>query len=217
MNKYNKNWFTLIELLVWILVFSLWVVSVFSLIITTLNLNEYNKNYIVAASLAREQIELIRYIRDSNYKKIQVYNQINPNSDDHENLLKTNTYYKIENDFSEGASFPVKLKEIKDFKEWNWDYIPKMDDYKLFLNKNNLYTYCDSSDPENNSKDQECLNESEGTIFYRYIKIDEVKYSEDWVEKTIPDAFKVTSKVIWIKKWYKEFEINTIFTDYKRY
>jgi hypothetical protein len=59
------------------------IISVFSIIINTLNLNEYNKNYIIAANLAREQIELVRNIRDSNYEKIQIYNQINPNSDIH--------------------------------------------------------------------------------------------------------------------------------------
>ncbi|MDR1945430.1 MAG: hypothetical protein LBQ59_05220 [Candidatus Peribacteria bacterium] len=59
------------------------IISVFSIIINTLNLNEYNKNYIIAAGLAREQIELVRNIRDSNYSKIQIYNQINPNSNIH--------------------------------------------------------------------------------------------------------------------------------------
>jgi hypothetical protein len=43
-----------------------------------MNLNDYNKNYIVASNLAREQLELIRNIRDNNYKKVQIYNQINP-------------------------------------------------------------------------------------------------------------------------------------------
>ncbi|MDR2411330.1 MAG: hypothetical protein LBD88_01710 [Candidatus Peribacteria bacterium] len=65
------------------------IISVFSIIINTLNLNEYNKNYIIAANLAREQIELVRNIRDSNYAKIQIYNQINPNSDNHSNVFAT--------------------------------------------------------------------------------------------------------------------------------
>ena len=206
MNKLNKNWFTIIELLVWILIFSLWIVSVFSVIITTLDLNEYNKNYIVAASLAREQVELIRNIRDSNYKKIQIFNQINPNSDNHENKLKFDTYYKIENDFSNSASFPVKLKEIKNFKESDSKYIPEMEDYRLYLDKEKLYTHCDNSDPFSDWKNQECIDWSEKTIFFKYIKIEEVKYLENWIEKTISDAFKVHSKVIWHKKWFKEFE-----------
>lgn len=217
MNKYNKKWFTIIELLVWILIFSIWIVSVFSMIITTLNLNEYNKNYIIAASLAREQVELVRNIRDSNYKKIQVYNQINPNSSEHDKVFEFNKYYKIENNFASNAPFPVQLREIKDFKEWDWKYIADMDKYRLYLDENSLYTYCDSNTSNNDSKEQICLDNSEKTYFYKYIKIEPVTYFENWEEKTIEDAFKLISKVVWIKKWYKEFEMTSVFTDFKRF
>jgi len=65
------------------------ILSVYSVIISTLNLNDYNKNYIIASNLAREQLELVRNIRDSNYKKIQIYNQINPSNDNHSNVFQT--------------------------------------------------------------------------------------------------------------------------------
>jgi len=58
------------------------------MIVTTLSLNDYNKNYIIASYLAREQLELVRNIRDSNYKKIQVYNQINPLNNSHANVFQ---------------------------------------------------------------------------------------------------------------------------------
>jgi hypothetical protein len=41
-------------------------------------INEYNKNYIIAANLAREQIELLRFNRDYNYEVLQKFDQINP-------------------------------------------------------------------------------------------------------------------------------------------
>jgi hypothetical protein len=69
------------------------------MIIFSINLNEYNKNEIIASALAREQIELFINIRDSNYKKLYNYNQINPSNTNHNNLFETNSYYKIENDF----------------------------------------------------------------------------------------------------------------------
>ena len=40
--------------------------SVYSIIVSTLRVNDYNKNYIIASNLAREQIEQVRNIRDSN-------------------------------------------------------------------------------------------------------------------------------------------------------
>jgi len=56
-----------------------------------MQVNDYNKNYIIASNLAREQIELVRNIRDANYKNIQNYNQINPNKVDYSsaNLFQT--------------------------------------------------------------------------------------------------------------------------------
>ncbi|MDP2396470.1 MAG: hypothetical protein Q8M44_06510 [bacterium] len=47
-----------------------------------------NKNYIIAVNLANEQIELVRNIRDSNYKKIQKYNMINPSSNNYTNVFE---------------------------------------------------------------------------------------------------------------------------------
>lgn len=205
MNKNNKKAFTIIEILVWIFIFSLWAVSVLSIMINTINLNDYNKNYIIAANLAREQIELFRNIRDSNYVKIQAWNQINPSlAYDPDLLFQTWAYYKIANDFSSWATFPVKVEEITDFWEWLEMLNTKMQDYRLYLDWNNLYTY-----------DAGTWNEE--TEFYKYIRVDEVQYNDWWTTIIIEWALKITSKVIWIKKWYKEFEVTTIFTDFKRY
>lgn len=203
MHKKNKNAFSMIEILVWILIFTMWIVSVYSIIITTLNLNDYNKNYIIASYLAREQLELVRNIRDSNYKKIQVYNQINPLSDSHTNIFEIWKYYKIENDFYT-TSFPINVSEITDFWEGQDMLNTKMNNYLLCLNPENIYTF-------------DCSSWNKKTYFYRYIKIDKIEYRDiSWI-KTIDEWFKVTSKVIWYMKWYHEFEVNSIFTDFKRF
>lgn len=200
----NKKAFSMIEILVWIFIFSMWIVSVYSIIITTLNLNDYNKNFIIASYLAREQIELVRNIRDSNYDKIQIYNQINPSSNNHTLLFEEWKYYKIENDFNSWVWFPISVSEILDFWEWESMINTKMQNYKVCLNNNNFYTF-------------DCWSTSTQTPFYKYIKIEKVDYL-DWVTvKTIDDSFKVTSKVIWYMKWYHEFEVDSIFTDFKRF
>lgn len=204
MIKKDIKAFSMIEILVWILIFTMWVVSVYSIIISTLNLNDHNKNYIIASFLAREQIELVRNIRDSNYKKIQIYNQINPNSNDHTQIFETWTYYKIENDLNSTTWFPVKVSKILDFWEWVSELNGKMLNYNLCLNSDNVYTF-------------ECSSPNIKTFFYRYIKIDKIQYNDTTWTKTIDEWFKVTSKVIWYMKWYHEFEIINIFTDYKRF
>lgn len=202
--KKNKKAFSMIEVLVWILIFTMWIISVYSIINSTLNLNDNNKNYIVASHLAREQIELVRNIRDSNYKKIQIYNQLNPSSDVHTFLFEYWKYYKIENDFNLTNGFPISIYQISNFWEWVTELNTKMQDYRLCLNLDNIYTF-------------DCSWAATKTQFYRYIKIDKVEYN-DWVNnETIDDAFKVTSKVIWYMRWYHEFELNSIFTDFKRF
>lgn len=204
----NKNIkaFSILEVLVWILIFSMWIISVYSVIISTLNLNEYNKNFIIASHLAREQIELVRNIRDSNYEKIQAYNQINPNLEDYDKLFEPEQYYKIENDFSPEASFPISVEKISDFEEWETYLNLEMKNYQLCIN-DNLYAFCDNLDDDEGKKTQ----------FYKYIRIEKVEYMEGAETKEIEKAFKVRSKVIWYKKWYHEFELISIFTDFKRY
>lgn len=204
MQQKNIKWFSIIEIMVGVFIFSIWIVSVYSLIITTLKLNDYNKNYIIAANLAREQVELVRNIRDSNYSKIQIYNQVNPSNSDHSNIFEYWKYYKIENNFSSNSSsFPVKVDEISNFWEWESELNWKMQNYKLCIDSEGIYTF-------------DC-NDNKETPFFKYIKIEKVKHSEWWTIKTIDDAFKVYSKVIWYSKWYNEFELNNIFTDFKRF
>jgi len=200
----NKSAFSMIEILVWIFIFSMWIVSVYSIIVTTLNLNDYNKNYIIASYLAREQIELVRNIRDSNYKKIQIYNQIKPNTNDHSIVFEEWKYYKIENDFYWVSDFPIIVSKITDFWEGESMLNSKMQNYKLCLSSDNIYTF-------------DCSWDFIKTPFYKYIKIEKVEHS-DWTNVVeIDNAFKVTSKIIWYMKWYHEFEVDSIFTDYKRF
>ena len=119
----------------------MWLVSVYAVIISTIKLNEYNKDYIIATALAWEQLELIRNYRDSNYAKFQKYNQINPPLSDYSNEFLTWTYYKIENNYSLSASFPISIEDISDFWEWKEEINWKMQNYKICLDSEDRYTY----------------------------------------------------------------------------
>lgn len=199
----KRAWFSIIEVLVSILVFSFWLVSIYTLIFSTLRLNDYNQNFIIASNLAREQIELFKNIRDSNYQSIHAWNQKNPlwsysNAGD---FFSTGTYYTLENNFSTLSNFPVKVTSLSDFWEGLTELTWKMKEYKLCI-WNTGYTY-----------DCTWMIES---IFYRYLKIDEAKYMSWATEVIIPNSFVVTSKVIWYKKGYHETELKTLITDWKR-
>jgi len=197
MKKISKNilWFSIIELLVGIFIFSMWLVSIYAIIVSTLKLNDYNRDYIIATNLAREQLELIRNYRDTNYEKYQKYNQINTNTMDYNNVFGVWVWYTIENNFDLSAPFPISLLEISDIND--------RDNYKLCLDSENRYTYdCSWADKETN--------------FYKYIYIDDVKYDSGAGTNIINKALKITSKVKWYNRWEHEFEIKMILTDWQR-
>ncbi|MBT3727134.1 hypothetical protein HOG21_05680 [bacterium] len=54
----------------------------------------------------------MRNIRDSNYKQIKKYNLINPLSTDYNNKFDIDKKYKIENNYSTLANFPIKVENI---------------------------------------------------------------------------------------------------------
>lgn len=197
-------WFSIIEVLVSILVFSLWLVSIYTLIFSTLRLNEYNQNFIIASNLAREEIELFKNIRDSNYQSIHKWNQINPMGSytDTNNFFATGSYYTLENNFSIASKFPVKVNKITTFWEGPSELNAKMEVYRLCMWWK-TYTY-------------NCTAWSIKSIFYRYLHVEEAKHMVWSTQVVIPNSFVITSKVIWYKKWYHETELKTLITDWKR-
>lgn len=198
--KITKKAFSIIEVMFWIFIFTLWLVSVYMIIDSTFRINDYNKNYIIATWLAREQVELVRNIRDSNYEQVKKYNIINPSSNNYNDIFLTWSYYKIENNNSNLYNFPIKADLISDFWEWVSELTWKMENYRLCLDSSNTYIYCNWD------------TSLKKTFFYRYIYIDEV-YDVNWV---ISDSFKIKSKVIWYRKWYHEFDVSMIITDWRR-
>lgn len=198
--KGNNNIFafSIIEVLIGIFIFSLWLISIFALLASSLNINSYNKNAIIASNLAREQIELFRNIRDTNYMKLQVWTQKNPwvsYSSGWE--FSTGSYYTLESDFDTSSSFSTKVTEITSFVEGESELNSSvMQSYRLCLD-NNIYTYdCSSSTALE-------------TPFYRYLYIEQTDGESG-------DMFTITSKVIWYKRGYHEYDIKTIVADWRR-
>ncbi len=198
MKKLTKKWFSIIEILIAIFIFSITMASIFMIINSSINIDSRNKDQIIASNLARESIEILRNIRDNNYTHFRKWNYIPNSSNDFSKTFETEKYYKIENDFS-SPNYPFKIEEITNFWEWKSELKWKMQNYKLYLDSNNHYTY---------------NNTSTWTIFYRYVHIEKLK-DDSW--NIIPETMKVTSKVIWYKKWYHQFEIKTILANFNRY
>ncbi len=196
--------FSIIEVLVGIFVFSLGLVSIYALLAASLSINERNKNSIIASNLAREQIELIRNIRDTNYETLKVWNQFNlPNQPTPTDLIDSGkvfspwVYYTLMNDSSVSWIMTKVNKLGTSIPEWKADIVG-MNIYRLCLDSERRYVYCPWGDE---------------TPFYRYLKVEELLDENGLV---IDNAYKVISKVIWYKRWYYEFDIQTVITDWRR-
>lgn len=199
--KKNNAWFSIIEILIWIFIFTLWLVGIYALILSTLQLNDYSKNSIIASNLARESVESVRNVRDSNYKNLFKWNKL-PGWDVN-NLFQTGVYYKVENDFYNTLQQNISFAKIDNFWEWKSELTGKMEGYQLCLDSQKLYTY-------------DCRTSNTPTYFYRYITFEDVTYVENGDTKKLENALKLTSKVIWYNRWYHEIQLDTILTDFLR-
>ncbi|MBN2854227.1 hypothetical protein JXK06_01690 [Patescibacteria group bacterium] len=65
----KKEAFSLIEIVIILFVISLGLIGILSLIIQNIQSQDYNKNNLIATQLSQEGIELIRRVRDSNFKQ----------------------------------------------------------------------------------------------------------------------------------------------------
>ncbi len=212
----NKKWFSIIEIMVWMLLFTMWIASVYVLITSTINMNIYNKNYIIASNLAREQIELVRNIRDTNYAKFQKWDLLNPDLPTNqsfnpdidytksENIFNSWSYYRISNNFSP-TSNKVEINKIDDFWEWISELWSKMEKYEVCLDSLNHYIYCEDSS-------WNPISWATKTWFYKYLRFEELK---DWDWNVVKNSFKIRSRVIWYNKWYHNTDIDTVLTDWK--
>ena len=203
-NKINKQAMSIIEVMIAIFIFTLWIASVFMIISSAWNINSYNKDFIIASNLAREQVELIRNIRDTNYKKFQRWNMLKPESWNYNTVFKENNFYKIEN-WSWIGWFHIKTSTWVVIPNFKWALKNTTDnseeEYRLCLDPDNKYVYCNW-----NSSLKE-------TPFYKYIEIQEIT-KPDWTK--IENSFKINSVIYWNKEGIHKVEIPTILADYKR-
>jgi len=87
-------------------------------------------------------------------------------------MLEVWKYYKIENDYSSTATFPIKVEDITLwFWEWQIELQWKMLNYKLSLDDQHRYTF-------------ESIDKRD-THFYRYISTHKVEDSNGVIDNAI--------------------------------
>lgn len=187
-------------------------VSVYALMSSSMRLTNYNKDFIVASGLANEGIELVRNIRDGNYKRFYPWDVIEQDSTKLDRIAysenffpETVTEFTVEDIDLDGIFGEwTDIKEISDFSEDISELTGNMQDYRLYKTPEGVYTHEDSNS----------VGPNEETKFYRYVRFEPVQYGTS--PATINNALKVTSKVLWYDKKLYDFEVQTIIADFKK-
>lgn len=152
-------------------IFTVGITSIFLLLESTFKSASISRNEIIVANLLREQIELIRNLKENNYKNFAKWDLAKI-----ENSIETNLFewtFLIENNFDEKnfkfdedwiSESPIKIIQ-KNFIDINDDQ-KVFEEARLCFNSENFYIHCNNS-----------TNEKK-TSFASYIKISEMKYDE---------------------------------------
>ena len=121
--------FTIIEMMIAIFVFTLGLISIYGILISSLHVSSYNENALIASQLARQEVEKVKNIRDSNYENIFNWDRID---DTHQFSEGVFTMHPL------GESFT--FDPIASFVEGK-NHISDMQSYRLCLS-GNYYDVC---------------------------------------------------------------------------
>jgi len=194
-----RKGFTIIELMVAILVFTIGLLSAFALVDSAMSTAINGRNEIIAANLAREQIELLKNQRDSNWLGQRDWNSLQ-NADwllGFPPEARFNSgFYIVEN--SNNPTKPVYFEKVNFIWEQGKKYKPDEIQYFALCFKDGKYTH-------------ECLP-TDLKQFYSFLLIEDLKINSE----IINNAFRVSSVVISTQRGYREYVIRTILTDWKR-
>ena len=72
--KKNKKAFSLIEIVIVLFIISMGLIGILSLIVQNIQSQDYNKNNLIATQLSQEGIELVRRLRDNNFRQGRDFN-----------------------------------------------------------------------------------------------------------------------------------------------
>lgn len=200
--KFWNKWFTLIELMVAILVFTIWFLSAYLLIFQAINSSITSKNEIIAANIVREQIELVKNLRDSNFLRYNNWDKVDSALTSWTWTFWNIPYFTIENNFS-NLDNPIKIGILPSDFDGSKNKILNTPKVQLCIDNNSRYVHCEPWLAK--------------TQFYSFVKVSPLN-TKNTANTIIPVAnwYLVESVVANTQKWYREFKINTIITNWRK-
>lgn len=213
--RHSHHGFTLVELIVGMTVFAIGLSGIYVLISSVMGNAAYSRHEVVVANLLREQLELVRNVRDTNLQNYIPWDSAK--FDSSSQTWFAPGMYIIENDFttdvveinnSNGTikQSPVRIKKITTLPSspTSKDYF---DNSRLYLDEQWRYTH---------------TNTASGTLYASYILVTPIGYSDAlWYQKIEKDSksqwYIIDARVIvWAGRGYREYDAKTMITDWVR-
>ena len=197
----------MLELMVAIVLFTMGFLSAYMLIDAGLNLATQGKNEIIAANLLREEIELVKGMRDSNWLTYQQWDSI---VDVHDTTTSATSltpgYYTIENRYL--PQNPIILRRIDSFSgaasEIATDENSITPRLQLCLDSHRRYTH-------------DCSGATSRSPFSSYIVVEALSsVTTGGAPVAIPSAYRIRAVVTNTERGFHTYTASTIITDWKQ-
>lgn len=203
----NTAGYTILELMVSIVIFTLGFLGAYLLVQSANDVSIRSKNEIIGANIMREQIELLKNLRDTNWIAYRKWNSIVGAKDTTETeTLLGNGFYSIENNFE--TAKPISLKKLNLASTDKGTIVGAINSgsptIALCLDRENRYTH-------------NCGSDTKKTAFASFFRVSPLITKDAAnAEMRVQDAYKITAFFISTDSGYREYSMDTIITDWKK-
>lgn len=196
-------------------IFAVAMTGILALLHSTISSSLVSRHEIIAANLAREQIELIRNARNTNIRNYTDWDRLRI-GDDGSGFL-TGWVFLIENDYTSSGTIystsdgnitnsPIKISSLSFFPGDTLE--TKFNTSQLYLDSLGRYTHSDTGS---------------GTLYASYMIVSPLKFEASGTTIEPKDGasgrnqwYIIDARVIVKSRGYTEYDMKTIITDWKK-
>ncbi|MDD2891831.1 MAG: prepilin-type N-terminal cleavage/methylation domain-containing protein [Candidatus Gracilibacteria bacterium] len=206
--RINQKGFTVLELMVGILIFTLGFLGAYLLVNSANNTAIRSKDEIIAANIMREQIELLKNLRDTNWIQFRSWDSIDLAKPltEIDTVLQPNTFYTIGNNFS--LNKKIYLKKLINFSNNKEAIVSEFQktnsSIRLCIDTLGRYTY-------------NCTQTDQKTNYASFLQIEPLVTKNTLTNTliSVEKSYKVTVFFASLNKGYYLTSMSTIITDWK--
>jgi hypothetical protein len=165
------------------------------------------KNDIIAGNILREQYELVKNMRDSNWMQLRNWDSVEPYKEVGEPRTRLEPgYYTVESNFDPAK--PVRLVRLDSafdgsVRAVSDDMRAAVSAVRLCLDAQGRYTHV-------------CAPGVERLPYASYLRVEPLQTSDATSAIPVPDAWKFTFSLVSTERGYRAYDLSAILTDWKQ-